>query len=1092
MAKIIIQAIKMAPRFLWQIYVRPSNVYDFVIKGKEYKENIFISTVAFFFSGLLVGIVLAIPHYFFHHDLLGSLIFASEFGVAFSFAFAFAVAALGAAAAANENESAVAGAVAVAAAVAAAFVVADAFNASAPVAAVIAGVFAVVSLFACLFSFIGALVFAVAVPGFLKAAQSFIAQPSVKLILVLLGTLFLILVYLVFKGKIKKKSGHTLVAISFALFAAFLFLAGQGGGRMVKSIEAFQFFFSFWWTYIIGMSFVFKAEKNLNENIQAQAEIGTLNKRYARFQKSAIFWGPSLTYVLYLASQGEKVAMKAPLFIIASGFLVIALLIAHVPDYIICLRKWFSERRKSVENPGKEGKLLHDFESSILFRHEPLYFQLPGLYRIITSFAENRRIGVKGAVKQIANIYRSTFQQKQMQKAVAVMAKNKELTHYLFLSLLELNALPLVSKLHKSNTLAEIYGNLSRRERHMSEAIQKLEKKKGYRFNEEMIKTLQAAHGFLTSQTLKDIETACMVMEEIKEFPTEIGYFAFFDKRMPQLSKVKDALLSIGSIEHNEIRRDLLSHQKRNLEVLHQDVHKELFEPFKDIWKRGLNNSIGIMEAEIELPQDLPSFSIELKNKSVFVSAEVQNLYFEVHNKRNELVFDVSINSLEVVEGPISLADTPRKKIAVIESNGVKEISVPITTKAIGKAIVKGTFTFSDRAGENDLIDFSFPVTVKERFKEIDNPYNVGRPLKGDAPYYFGRDDAYGFIDKNITASGDRHTIVCHGMPKTGKTSLLYHIESRGFTAKRLVPIYFDIQGIDNEKYLFISLSTEIREKLSLSPGAAVEDFDSFQQFIKEIKPELGERIIVLMIDEFEELQMRVEEGRISPTIFSNFRHLMQHEEKLVFLFCGTRKPEEMGTDYWPILFNTAIYLRISHLKPKAALRLIKEPVKGQLDYDDLAVEHILKMTAGQPYLVQLICRTLVNDLNENKKRNTVLMDDVDEAVEHIIANGQDRFSMGIWQESTLLERLALSSIAEELTLKQLEQTGADAVYERLQTVTPKFAGKDVQGALDKLAYRGILAEKDKRYSFPVDLLRKWISARCPLGKVREEIDFLI
>jgi len=42
--------------------------------------------------------------------------------------------------------------------------------------------------------------------------------------------------------------------------------------------------------------------------------------------------------------------------------------------------------------------------------------------------------------------------------------------------------------------------------------------------------------------------------------------------------------------------------------------------------------------------------------------------------------------------------------------------------------------------------------------------------------------------------------------------------------------------------------------------------------------------------------------------------------------------------------------------------------------------------------------------------------------------------------------------------------------------------------ALDKLVSKEILAERNLRYRFPVNLLRKWIAARYPLRKVREEI----
>lgn len=291
-----------------------------------------------------------------------------------------------------------------------------------------------------------------------------------------------------------------------------------------------------------------------------------------------------------------------------------------------------------------------------------------------------------------------------------------------------------------------------------------------------------------------------------------------------------------------------------------------------------------------------------------------------------------------------------------------------------------------------------------------------------------------------------------------------------------------------NRKDFYATLAWTIAAKLSLPSAPGVVNFSGFKQFLSDIKPGLGERIIVLMLDEFEELQMRMEDGCISRTIFSNIRHLMQHEAQLIFLFCGTHKIEEMAADYWSIFFNTAVYYRLSWLKPQDAVRLIKEPVKEHLTYNDLAIEQILKMSGSQPYLVQLICRTLVNDLNARKKRNIALIDDVDDAVEAIIKKGTDHFSQHIWEDATTFERVILSALAEELTHKQLDHLGVEGIYDKIQTVSSSFTRKQMMETLEKLVAREILLEKGLVYSFPVHLLRKWIAARYPLRKVREEI----
>ncbi|NIM15456.1 MAG: AAA family ATPase [Candidatus Aminicenantes bacterium] len=497
-----------------------------------------------------------------------------------------------------------------------------------------------------------------------------------------------------------------------------------------------------------------------------------------------------------------------------------------------------------------------------------------------------------------------------------------------------------------------------------------------------------------------------------------------------------------------------------------------------------------MLEQEIKLLQGAAALSIELKNREVLASEEERKLYFEIRNKGQELAADVSI-TLQVDSPAISFPNCTKTDIDIIESGKSKEISFSITPHVPAKTILKGTLTFSDRVMEGKRESFAFPVTILKKsaeFKEIKNPYIVGQPLKGNAPLFFGREDAHEFIDKNILASGGHHTIVCHGLRRTGKTSLLYRIGTQGLTDKRLIPINIDMQGIDDEKDFYHTLSNAIIEELSLQSASPVENFYRFKGFLKDIKPQLGKRIIVLMVDEFEELQMRVEERKISKSVFSNIRHLMQHEEKLIFLFCGTHQLQEMSADYWSIFFNTAIYFRISHLKREDAIRLIKEPVKDQLTYDDLAVEQILKMTNGQPYLTQLICRTLVNDLNENKKRNDALIDDVDDVVEHIINEGKEHFSQHIWDESSQLERLIISAAAEELTHKQLDHVGPDAIFDKIKQLLPDFSRKQSMEALDKLVSKEILAERNLRYWFPVNLLRKWIAARYPLRKVREEI----
>lgn len=83
--------------------------------------------------------------------------------------------------------------------------------------------------------------------------------------------------------------------------------------------------------------------------------------------------------------------------------------------------------------------------------------------------------------------------------------------------------------------------------------------------------------------------------------------------------------------------------------------------------------------------------------------------------------------------------------------------------------------------------------------------------------------------------------------------------------------------------------------------------------------------------------------------IFSYLRHLMQHLDRLAFIFVGTHTLEALNPSYWSAFFNVVLHRRVSYLEEKAARALITAPVAPQLIYDDLAIDKMLRVTGGLP-----------------------------------------------------------------------------------------------------------------------------------------------
>jgi len=55
------------------------------------------------------------------------------------------------------------------------------------------------------------------------------------------------------------------------------------------------------------------------------------------------------------------------------------------------------------------------------------------------------------------------------------------------------------------------------------------------------------------------------------------------------------------------------------------------------------------------------------------------------------------------------------------------------------------------------------------------NPYIAGSVVSG-AEMFFGRDDVFAFIRRNLIGQHSNHPIVLYGQRRTGKTSALYQL----------------------------------------------------------------------------------------------------------------------------------------------------------------------------------------------------------------------------------------------------------------------------------------------------------------------------
>jgi len=516
-----------------------------------------------------------------------------------------------------------------------------------------------------------------------------------------------------------------------------------------------------------------------------------------------------------------------------------------------------------------------------------------------------------------------------------------------------------------------------------------------------------------------------------------------------------------------------------------------LLEELVTRWRAAVTGEIDAISGRADL-------RVELRTRQVR-RAEQVTLALRLQNAGRAAAENVVV-SLQPGEGYAPLGETQVVLQRLLSGRSTPvEFAIAPAEAQIARVLCR--VTWDDRVAKYNTIEFADVVRfyeVAEEFQRIPNPYIVGHPVKSSEMFY-GRDDIFEFIADNLSGPVQDRTLVLHGQRRTGKTSVLYQL-LRGRLGSDCVPVLLDMQEMApliNSTADFLGevayqLARAARKaKITIEEPApntlAESPTRAFSRFLDALEYNLGDKHALLMFDEFELIESKIADGRLDADLLGYFRSLMQHRDRLNFIFTGTHRLEEMSHDYWSILFNIALYRRVSFLSPTDAAQLIRKPVIGALDVDELAVEKIISLTRGHPYFIQLICWALVNHCNA-KRRNYATINDVNGAVQEMLATGEAYFAY-IWQQATWDQRLAMAGLAHTLRPGKSEARPSE-IMETMAAAGDKQTQRGaLMDSLDQLVAQEVLevaGEGRLRYRFQLEVLQLWIAATKPVAAVVE------
>ncbi len=493
----------------------------------------------------------------------------------------------------------------------------------------------------------------------------------------------------------------------------------------------------------------------------------------------------------------------------------------------------------------------------------------------------------------------------------------------------------------------------------------------------------------------------------------------------------------------------------------------------------------GLVSAAIEDLRGRANLVVTLKTKRL-VPTDQTEVALEIRNNGRAAAENIIV-ALE--ENPAYARNGRPQIIPLLPPGRVQQVSFSIEPQVKDHFRLVLNLTYDDRNQRDKAIAFGDMVHLlppTRDFRPIANPYLPGTPLRRSSAIFFGRQDLFDFIADNAGRQPHRNVLILVGQRRTGKTSILLRLAEH-LPANQL-PVYIDCQSLGvmpGMPALLYDLAWTIADALAARgidldvPEPALwqdEPTRFFQrQFLPLVHALLPEDTTLLLVfDEFEAFQNLVQDGILPPTLFPYLRHLMQHSEALSFVFVGSRRLEEMSADYWSVLFNIALYQKIGYLAEEVAKRLIQEPVAPNLVYDDLAIDKILRVTAGHPYFLQLVCYTLVKQAN-SKRRSYVTISNVNAALDEMLSLGEMHFAY-LWQRSTYAEKALLTAVSHMMD-QDISCHPADMV-QYLEPYGIHLTPAEVTAALKRLVERDILQEVTEGtvalYELKIGLVGLW------------------
>lgn len=601
-----------------------------------------------------------------------------------------------------------------------------------------------------------------------------------------------------------------------------------------------------------------------------------------------------------------------------------------------------------------------------------------------------------------------------------------------------------------------------------------------------------------TAQSYAIIRVCLRTFDRLQEVAT---IMQAFERREEVRDRMTSLINATDTIE--SIRNDLQLQELAQKESFPQGYRL----PELAILQRLVEQVYQLIKAEINRQRGSAELVAEIRNKEVHQEEHVV-ISLQVTNNGVSTADNVTVDLLAAPQ-QFRIIGEPQRSLIQVPNKNWRSVEFTIQPH-IKQPRLEFHITYDDAEKRGKQTDFADVITLYNDLRpyiEIPNPYTSGTPIR-DTKMFYGRRNDIETLTKKLSSVTANKVVVLSGQRRMGKTSLVYQLANNLEKGKQL-PVLIDLQrlaAVQNTSQFFMGLAQYICEEalrrkqlILLAPQSAAFNDNptaSFDAFLAETLRTLHDEKLVFMLDEFETLQEKINNGPLNLDVLHYLRSQMQHREGLNFLLVGTPNIRNVTEPSWSVFFNIALQHSLNKLKPDEADALITEPVKESLVYDMLALERMHQLSGDLPYFIHVLSEILINYSNLHH-RSYITVNDINSVLDTVLEE-QSSSIQWIWdQPKSALERFLLALLAQNQSRQGSQIFTLSDIYREFDAQGLPYEQDKVTAAFKNLVRADIVEEQQNgmHYRIPIGLFREWLrKAKSPQRVIREEFtgkDFL-